>query len=130
MNTKAKIVRYLFVFSALWGFLAGLFILIRPAGMSVTETSTHNGGSEIIATQVSFFEMQGWWGIWILIAFAALYYGPLHFCSRGSRGLAALFAATAIVLSLLAIFSIGSFYFPAALALLVGLVLLPFTQQR
>ncbi len=118
-----KLIRYLLVFAAIWGLLAGISIFFIPMGMSVTATS--NGGVTA-PTPVSFFEMQGWWGIWILLAFAALYYGPLHFYRRGSKALAALFAVAAIILTVLAGFSIGFFYLPAALALLVSMVLLPF----
>ena len=125
-----KIVRYLFTFSAIWALLAGVVIFLTLGGTSVTEIVTTDDLGEQSVTQISYFEMQGWWGIWILIAFAALYYGPFHFYRRGSRALAALFAIVAIILSILAGFSIGSFYFPAALALLVGLILLPFTKPQ
>lgn len=125
----ARCVRFFFTLAAVWGALAGLIIFFIPMGTSVTSTITSNGGNEMTTTQVSFFEMQGWWGIWILLVFAALYYGPLHFYRRGSRALAALFAVAAIILAALAGFSIGSFYLPAALALFLGLVLLPFSTK-
>lgn len=119
-----KIVRYLFAFAAIWALLAGVAIFLFTGGTSVTETALGADPSGMVVTQISYFEMQGWWGIWILIAFAALYYGTLHFYRRGSPALAALFAISAIVLSILAGFSIGPFYFPAALSLLVGLALM------
>jgi hypothetical protein len=79
-----KLIRYLLVFASIWGLLAGLVIFFIPMGTSIASTVTSNGSSEIITTQVSFFEMQGWWGIWILLAFATLDYGPLHFYRSGS----------------------------------------------
>lgn len=123
----SKVTRILFTFAAIWALLAGLVIFFVPMGMSVS--ATHEGGVTA-PTLVSFFDMAGWWGVWIPIAFAALYYGPLHFYRRGSRALAATFTVAAIILSVLAGFSIGSFYFPAALALLVGLVLLLFAPKK
>jgi hypothetical protein len=128
VSRLSLIVIILLTLAAIWGLLVGLVIFFLPYGTRITETAIGNG-SKVITTQVSFFETQGWWGIWILIAFAALYYGPLRFYRRGSRALAVLFAVAAIALSVLAGFSIGSFYLPAALALLVGLALLPFTSQ-
>lgn len=125
-----KIIRYLFIFAAIWGVLAGLFILFVPMGTSVSVTVTSNGVGDTTITHPSFFEMQGWWGVGILIAFAALYYGPFHFFRRGSRALAALFAVAAIVLTVLAGFSIGLFYLPAALMLLVGLILVSFSSKE
>jgi len=125
----SQVVHALFTFAAIWGLVAGLTIFFIPFGMSVTETATSSGSSETTVAQVAFFEMQGWWGIWILIAFAALYYGPLHFYRRGSRALAALFAVVAITLTLLAGFSIGPFYLPGGLTLLVGLVLFLFSTK-
>jgi hypothetical protein len=116
-------------FAAIWALLAGIVIFFTLGGTSVTETALGADPSEMIVTQISYFEMQGWWGVWMLITFAALFYGPLHFYRRGSRPLAALFAVVAITLSILAGFSIGAFYFPAAFALLIGLVSLPFVRN-
>ena len=125
-----QVTRILFALAAIWAVLAGLAIFFIPMGTSVTATVTSTGSSETtITTPISFFEMQGWWGIWILIAFAALYYGPLHFYRRESRALAALFAVVAITLTLLAGFSIGPFYLPGGLTLLVGLVLFLFSTK-
>jgi hypothetical protein len=119
-----EIIRILFALAALWALLAGLVILLIPMGTRVTETLSSSGASETTVRQLSWFESQGWWGIWILVAFAALYYGPFHFFRRGSRALAALFAVAAILITVLAGFSVGLFYVPAAIALLIGLVLL------
>lgn len=128
-KANSKIVRTLFTFSAVWGLIAGLAIFFIPFGMRVTETGTSTGSGAALATPVSFFETQSWWGIWILLVFAALYYGPLHFYRRGSKAMAALFAMTAILLTFLAGFSIGPFYLVGALALLAGLTLLPFLRS-
>ncbi len=126
----SQTIRILFALAAIWGLVAGLVIFFIPMGTSVTATVTSTGSSETTtATPISFFKMQGWWGIWILIAFAALYYGPLHFYRRGSRALAASFAVATILLTVLAGFSIGYFYLPGAVILLIGLVLLPFSTK-
>jgi hypothetical protein len=125
-----KQVNYLFGFAAVWALLIGVYIFLAPFGTMVSESVTSNGTREVVHTSVSFFETQGWWGVWVLIAFAALYYSPFHFYRRGSRAMAALFAISAIILSILAGFSVGAYYFPAALAMLIGLAILLFSPKR
>ena len=122
-------VHILFSIAAIWGLVAGLAIFFIPFGMRVTETVTSSGSGEVVAAPISFLDMQGWWGIWILVAFATLYYGPLHFYRRGFLALTVLFAAAAIILAFLAGFSVGPFYLPAALVLFLGLALLPFSTK-
>jgi hypothetical protein len=112
-----------FTFACLWAVLAGLAVLITAGGSVVIE-----GNDVSTAQHMSWVEMQGAWGVIILFIFAALYYGPLHFYLRKQRGLSALFAAAAIVLTGLAGFSIGGYYFIGAIGLLLGLVSLPFSR--
>jgi hypothetical protein len=125
-----KLLNYLFGFAAIWALLVGVYIFSAPYGIRVSESVSSDGTGEIVRAPVSFFETQGWWGVWILIAFTALHYSPLHFHRRSSRAMAALFAVSAIILSILAGFSIGAYYFPATLALLIGLVLLLFSPKH
>jgi cell division protein FtsW (lipid II flippase) len=124
------IIRFLFVAAAVWGFLAGLLIFLLPFGSRASAEVTSAGGEKISVTPAYFFETQGWWGIFILIIFAWLYYGPFHFYRRGSRGTATVFAVTAVIVSILAGFSIGPFYLIGALALVLGLLLMPSQNQK
>lgn len=106
---------FLFTFAAASGLLASVLVLLTGGG---TQVSVTNG---VQTTQnLSWFQSQGWWGIVILVIFSAAYIGPWYFHRRGHRGLAALLIAAAIVLTLLASFSIGMFYWLAALAALLG----------
>ena len=113
-------VRKLFAAAAILALAASLFVFFFLGGTSITVTSE---GTETMQ-HLSWFESQGWWGIAILFIFAALYYGPLHFYKRGKNGMAILFAIAAIGLSILAGFSIGLFFMPAALFLLLALIYL------
>lgn len=122
-SLPATLTRVLFTFASLWGLLAGLAVLVTAGGTVVVE-----GNDVSSAQRIGWVEMQGAWGVIILLIFAALYYGPLHFYRRGQRGLSALFALAAVALTGLAGFSIGGYYFIGGLAFLLGLLLLPFNQ--
>lgn len=119
------LVRLLFTFACLWGVLASIMVRATAGGSMVTEsngiTTTRN---------LSWVEMQGAWGVAILLIFAFLYYGPLHFFRRNQLGLSGLFAAAACILTLLAGFSIGGYYFVGGVALALGLTLLPFSGRN
>lgn len=118
------LVRLLFTFACLWGLLASVMVLTTAGGSMVTES---NGVTT--TRSLSWVEMQGAWGVIILLIFTSLYYGPLHFFLRNRRGLSGLFAAAGCVLTLLAGFSIGGYYFIGGVALLLGLLLLPFNRM-
>lgn len=106
----------LFALAAILGLLAGLAVLLTAGATQVSET---NGGPQII-THLNWVESQGAWGVIILFIFGALYYAPYRFYTRGRRGMVLLFVAASVVLTLLASFSIGIYYWPAALAALLG----------
>lgn len=111
----SRLPAFLFAFAAASGLLASLLVLLTAGSTQITTT---NG---VITRQyLNWVESQGWWGIAILIIYSAAYAGPWYFHRRGQRGLAALFIAIAIVLTVLASFSIGVFYWLAALAALLG----------
>jgi hypothetical protein len=125
----AKIVRFLFTVAAVLALVAVLVIILTPGGYSVT-TEGANGEPPVTTTEtLSFYEMQGAWGIIILFIFSALYYGPVHFYNLGRKGMTALFGFSAIMLTALALFSIGAFYSLSALLVLIGLVFMPFDNM-
>lgn len=109
--------KWLFSIAALWAVVSGFIIFFFSGATSITVTSE---STTQVVRHLNWYESQGWWGVAILFIFAALYYGPLHFYNRGRRGMVVLFGLVAIVLSLLAGFSVGGFYLPGALALLLG----------
>lgn len=131
MNSSgiSKIARLLFTIAAVLALVAVLVIILTPGGYSIT-TEGANGEPPVTTTEtLSFYEMQGAWGVIILVIFAALYYGPVHFYNLGRKGIAALFGITAIIMTILALFSIGAFYSLSALLVFVGLVLMPFDNM-
>jgi hypothetical protein len=131
MNSSgiAKIVRFLFTVAAVLALVAVLVIILTPGGYSVT-TEGANGEPPVTTTEtLSFYEMQGPWGIIILLIFAALYYGPVHFYNLSRKGMTALFGISAIMLTVLALFSIGAFYALSAVLVLIGLIFMPFDNM-
>lgn len=113
----------LFAAAALLAVLASLLILFTG---SATQVSVTNGVETV--TQLSWLEAQGWWGLAILLIFSAFYSAPAFAFARGRRGLAVLFAAASVILTILASLSIGSFYYPAAVAVVLALLVLPLTH--
>lgn len=122
--------KILFAFAALWSVIAGLFIFFNFGATSVTVvTESGTSTSQQTTSYLSWYESQGWWGVAILIIFALLFYGVLHFYQRGSIAGAVVFGLVAITLSILAGFTIGTLYWLGSLAVLIGLVLLPFRSR-
>ena len=124
-----RLVRWLFTFSAIWGVIGGVLTLSLGGGTRVTELAINDEPGEQIVERLNWFESQGWWGIFILLVFAALFYGPLRFYNLGQRWIAALFALVAITLTLLTGFSVGPIYLPGALSGFFGLIFLPLVQR-
>jgi hypothetical protein len=124
-KTLSRFSVWLFAFAAAWGLIASLAVFFTAGATQVTES---NGAPQQVV-HLSWYEAQGWWGIAILLIFAALFYAPLHFMRRGQRGWAAIFAAAGIVLTVLTGFSVGGYFFIGALGLLGGLLSLPFSRQ-
>lgn len=118
-----NLIRIPLAFSSLWSFLAGLWIFLNAGGTRVTETIDSRGFSETTVEQLSFYQTQGWWGIVILLVFVTLYTAPIYFYQRRRTGLFILFALAAMALTLLAGFSVGPPYLPAAAVLIVALLL-------
>lgn len=117
--------RWLFALAAVWAVIASVLVFTTAGGSMVAES---NGGAPQVQ-QLSWYEMQGLWGVAILFIFAALFYAPWHFLRRDQRGWAAVFAVAGVLLTFLTGFSIGGYYFPGAVALLAGLIALPITRR-
>lgn len=123
--------KILFVAAALWSLLAGAWLAATP-GTVVQESAISaarpqgEAGAErdVTVEQVSFYEMQGPWGIAILGIFAALYGGAGVMAWREWMAPALVSAALAMVLTVLAGFSVGPAYAPGLFALILGLILL------
>jgi hypothetical protein len=115
--------RIFFVFAAIWSFGAGLYWLLSPVAIhEITAESTANGSSTVEETvrQASWYEVQGLWGVAVLLIFALLYLAVAIFAIRRQRVPLAIASLLAVVVTLLAGLSIGPLYLPAANAVLAG----------
>ena len=121
------ITRILFAFAALWSIGAGLWIALTPLpveSVTIFQSVTGESTFEQATRQVSWYSAQGLWGIIVLLIFAGMYAGAAYLAWKSKKWPAGLLSILAGVLTILAGFSIGAFYLPAALAVLVGTILL------
>jgi len=123
MQAAGRIGRTLLLAAGLWSIAAGIYLLLTPMTVQeITASATADGAqtTEQITRQVSWYQVQGLWGVFILIVFAALYASIGLFARRHHLVAAALASLAATTLTFLAGFSIGPFYLPATLAVLLG----------
>jgi len=129
MSRLHSAARVLLLIAAILAPAASVFIFFFSGGTQVTETA----GGAVTERQLSWYESQGLWGIAILFIFSALYYGPLRFFENGRLAMVYIFGLAVIALTILAMFSIGLFYLPSGLFVLLALVLIaldPLTHQK
>jgi hypothetical protein len=118
----------MFFAAALWAVGAGLWLALRPYTIEVTTASTGGAAAgETFYRQVSFYEVQGAWGLFVLVVFALLYTSGFFFFRSGRRWLAVLGTTLALALTVLAGFSIGPAYLPGAVAAMIAVALILFT---
>ena len=114
--------------AASWATGASLYIFFSPMTAQVVTARIVNGNPrhivETFTREQSWYEAQGLWGVCVLAIFAGLYLLAVRLAWRGRYAALATLSAIAITLSILAGFSIGGAYVPAALGLLVGTLLL------
>jgi hypothetical protein len=117
--------RFLYWLAPLWTVAASVFLLFGPTytttreSVAITqdETRISNG---VTSSSRSRFEIQGWVALMPLLIPVALSVVPL--VGRSSRGRQILSLAAAVVLAtfcVLLIVSIGMFYIPAVIALII-----------
>ena len=98
-----------------------------PEEITASEVADGAVTTEVSSKQVSFYAVQGAHGIFVLVVFALLYSSGLYFLRIGRPWLAVIGSVLALTLTLLAGFSVGPAYLPAALAAMVGTALILFT---
>lgn len=102
---------------------ASFFIFFLPvSGHGVRGVMFRDSGTvaEVFSRQQSWYEVQGLWGILILVLFSGLYLLAVRIAWRGNHIALATMSVTAVALSIITGFSIGAAYLPAALGLFIG----------
>lgn len=124
---REKAARWLLTFAGAWAVGIGIWMIAIPLRVSEQIALSESGsslGQVFNEYQVSFYSVQGVWGIFILVLFALLYGSSAWLYIRSRHGLASATGSAALILTYLAGFSIGPAYLPAALATLAALILI------
>lgn len=125
-----RLPKFLFIFAAIWSVIAGLIIFFTFGGTMVNEIPVGGDPSQQVVQHLTWYQARGEQGITILLLFAALYCGTLLFYLWQRLGLAVAFGLFTIIYSVLWLFSVGTMYWPGSLAVLIGLILLLFTNHK
>ena len=120
--------KFAVVIAASWATGASLYIFFSPISAQVVTARRVFGASrdivEIFTREQTWYEAQGFWGICVLAIFTGLYLLAVRLAWRRRYTALAMLSVIAIALSIVAGFSIGAAYLPAALGLMVGTLLL------
>ncbi len=114
--------------AAAWAVGASLYIFFSPISGRGVRTSgivgAPNAVVETFTTEQSWYEAQGLWGVFVLAIFAGLYLLAVRLAWRSHYIALATLSVVAVALSIIAGFSIGGIYLPAALGLFMGTLML------
>ena len=113
--------------AAAWAVGASLYIFFSPVTTSGVTGTLRRDSSEVVeifTRQQSWYEAQGLWGILVLVIFSGLYILAVRVAFKGKYGALTIMGIVAVALSILAGFSIGVAYLPAAMGLLIGALVL------
>ena len=123
MRSIDNLYRIPFLFAAIWAIGSGIYLLLSPTRIQeIVATTTADGSRTIVelSRQASWYEVQGVWGVIVLLIFALLY-SSIAFLALRNRLVALVIASSlALLLAVLAGFSIGPLYIPALLTVVVG----------
>ena len=123
MLSTGNLYRLPFLLGAIWAIGAGIYLLLSPMVIQVIVGTTSADGSQTIeelSRQASWYEVQGVWGVIVLLIFALLYSSTALLASRKRLVALAIASSLALMLTVLAGFSIGLLYIPALLMVVVG----------
>ena len=123
MLSTGKLYRIPFLLAAMWAIGAGIYLLLSPTVIQEIVGTTSADGSQTIeelSRQASWYEVQGVWGVIVLLIFALLYSSTALLASRKRLVALAIASSLALMLTVLAGFSIGLLYIPALLMVVVG----------
>lgn len=113
--------------AAILGVLASAVILLTPMRIhSITTTAAAGQGETSVEsiTRQSWYQVQGWWGVAVVLIFGGLYAGGYALARRSAAIPLALLSVLLLAVTYLAGFSIGLFYLPAAMTLAAGSICL------
>ena len=131
MLSTGNLYRIPFWLGAIWAIGAGIYLLLSPTVIQEIVATSNTDGSQTIeefSRQVSWYEVQGVWGIMVLLVFALLYSSTALLAMRNRIIALAIASSLALMLTYLAGFSIGLLYIPALLMVTVGWLTLGFTK--
>lgn len=122
----------LVILAAIWAVGVSLYIFFSPVTIHTITATAISGGSESVEASTltkSWYQVQGLWGVFVLVLFAGFYVVALYPAWRAAYPALAMLSLVGLTLSFLAGFSIGLFYLPSALGLLIGTMLLWLSRQ-
>jgi len=123
MLSAGNLYRIPFLLAAIWAIGAGIYLLLSPTVIQeIVATSSADGSQTIeeLSRQVSWYEVQGVWGVIVLLIFALLYSSTALLAMRSRIVALAIASSLALMLTVLAGFSIGFLYIPALLMVVAG----------
>ncbi len=110
-----------------WAIGASLYIFFAPITIVSTPSKLFRDSTVVVETftrELSRFEAQGLWGVFVLLMFAGLYLLSARLAWRSQYTGLTILSLIAITMSIIAGFSIGGISLPAALGLLAGALVL------
>ncbi len=120
--------KFVVALAATWAVGASIYIFFSPlTGQGVTAGRTFGESGIVVETYVteqSWYEAQGLWGVFVLVVFAGIYLFAVQLAWNGRYIALTIVSVITIALSIIAGFSIGGIYFPAAVGLVVGALIL------
>ncbi len=119
--------KFIVAIAASWAVGASLYIFFSPVTISGVRGTMRRDSTEVVeffTRQQSWYEAQGLWGVIVLVIFSGFYLLALRVAWRGKYRALAVMGVVAIALSIVTGFSIGAAYFPAALGLFIGALVL------
>ncbi len=118
-----RVGRFFVATAAVCALGASFFIFFSPvSGHGVRGVMFRGSGTvaEAFSRQQSWCETYGLWGVLSLVLLSGLYLLAVQIAWRGKHIALAIMSVTAVALSIITGFSIGTAYLPAALGLLIG----------
>ena len=120
--------KFVVALAAAWAVGASIYIFFSPlTGQGVTARRTFGESGIVVETYVteqSWYEAQGLWGVFVLVVFAGIYLFAVQLAWNGRYIALTIVSVITIALSIIAGFSIGGIYFPAAVGLVFGALIL------